>query len=218
MDTPGKRLKTLRKSIGITQSELGKRIGLKWYQVKDLESGKVELSPTIAKILYHEFGAREEWVLEGIGPMLIEGKPLAVAEAKPILGEERSVEVHIYALGGAGMGKQLVEIEPIETIIIPQQFYKPSIRVIKVRGDSMEDYIHDGAFVGIDTTDREIMSGRVYAIWLPYEGTVLKEIYTTPEAIIFRSRNKRYPDFSIPLKEFQVENIIGRVKWVLQGV
>lgn len=206
------------------------RLKSKLYIEKDVELAKM-LAITPSKLgvwrtrnfvplellitLCREKGVDIHWLLTG-KEREEEERVSAVAEGKACFIEGNAVEVHVYALGGAGMGKELVEVEPIETITVPQQFWKPSVRVVKVRGDSMEDYIHDGAFVGVDTADREILSGRVYAIWLPYEGTVLKELYTTPEAIIFRSRNKRYPDFSIPLKEFQVENIIGRVKWVLQ--
>ncbi|GAB4485891.1 MAG: hypothetical protein OHK006_12780 [Thermodesulfovibrionales bacterium] len=65
----GRRLRELREALAATQAHLGERIGVLGYQVRDMESGKVELSTTIAKLLYHEFGANPEWLLHGKGAM-----------------------------------------------------------------------------------------------------------------------------------------------------
>jgi len=67
MDTPGERLKLLRNELALTQKSLGKRLGLSWYQIKDMESGKVKISPTIAKLIKYETGYNFEWLLFGTG-------------------------------------------------------------------------------------------------------------------------------------------------------
>lgn len=67
MDTPGERLKLLRNELALTQKSLGKRLGLSWYQIKDMESGKVKISPTIAKLVKYETGYNFEWLLFGTG-------------------------------------------------------------------------------------------------------------------------------------------------------
>jgi phage repressor protein C with HTH and peptisase S24 domain len=122
----------------------------------------------------------------------------------------------VYALAGAGPARDLVEHEPIEMIVIPKSFWKPSIAAIKVRGRSMEPLILDGAYLGIDREDKWIISGEIYAVWIPYEGAVIKRLYIDPEKITLRSDNKDFPEFSIPVKEASAEMILGRVKWVLQ--
>lgn len=80
MDTPGKRLKKLRNQMKLTQEKLGKKVGLAWYQVKDLESGKVEISQSIAKLLYYETGVNPDWLLTREEPMMKEERPLTVSE------------------------------------------------------------------------------------------------------------------------------------------
>jgi len=80
----------------------------------------------------------------------------------------------------------------------------------------MEPLILDGAYIGIDREDRWVISGEIYAVWIPYEGAVIKRLYIDPEKIILRSDNKDFPDFYIPVKETNTEMILGRVKWVMQ--
>ncbi|MEW5745239.1 MAG: LexA family transcriptional regulator [Nitrospirota bacterium] len=221
----GARLREYREKKHYKVAEFASIIGISQGTLSDIENEKTKPSAeTIAAIVRHT-DINATWLLTGRTTEKESYMYRAPAERSMIIAEQPAefmksdaVSVTVHALGGAGMGKMLVETDPIETIAVPREFWKPSIQVVKVRGDSMEDYIHDGAFVGIDTHDREILSGRIYAIWLPYDGTVLKEIYTTPSDIVFKSRNARYPVFSVPLKEFQTENIIGRVKWVLQEV
>lgn len=77
MGTPGKRLKQAREALGITQKELGSRVGLHWYQVKDLETGKVKnLSLSLAKALEEKLGINSEWLATGEGEMFKEASPL----------------------------------------------------------------------------------------------------------------------------------------------
>lgn len=69
---PGNRLKYIRNILGLTQEGFGKKLGMEDYQVRDMESGKVEISMPIAKLLYYETGTNPAWLLEGKEPMLLE--------------------------------------------------------------------------------------------------------------------------------------------------
>jgi transcriptional regulator with XRE-family HTH domain len=66
----GKRLKELRNYLHLTQDDFGNKIGLKWSQVKDRESGAVKISPSEAKIISHVYGISYDWLLDGRGEML----------------------------------------------------------------------------------------------------------------------------------------------------
>ena len=67
----GQRLKIARKALGLTQAELGQPMGLKWYQIKDLECGKVKnFSLILAKNLEAYFCIDSDWLLTGEGEML----------------------------------------------------------------------------------------------------------------------------------------------------
>lgn len=69
METPGSRLKTIRKHLGLTQGKLGERLGLAWYQVKNMELGTVNITPSIAKLIFYETGYNTDWLLRGEGEM-----------------------------------------------------------------------------------------------------------------------------------------------------
>jgi len=64
---PKDRLKTLRGSLGLTQKDFAKRLNLSFYQYKDLESGRVSISPALAKLIFYETGFETEWLLHGTG-------------------------------------------------------------------------------------------------------------------------------------------------------
>ncbi|MEE8574570.1 MAG: helix-turn-helix transcriptional regulator [Thermodesulfobacteriota bacterium] len=80
MSSPNKRLKTLRKSLKLTQAELGETIGLKGEQIKDIEIGKVKLRLVIVKILGLVHGVSSEWLLAGEEPMINNVNELSYVE------------------------------------------------------------------------------------------------------------------------------------------
>lgn len=50
------------------------------------------------------------------------------------------------------------------------------MRIIKAKGDSMSDFIHDGDLVGIDISQAEIVDGGIYAVYFKGEG-MIKQIF-----------------------------------------
>lgn len=137
-------------------------------------------------------------------------------ETFPAYDPSQARQTKVYVLAGAGVPNQLIDTEPIAEIVIPAEFYKPSIVPIMVRGRSMEDTIMDGAFVGVDREDKWVISGEVYAIWIPNEGAVIKRLYLEPQKIICKSDNPKFADFCVNTKEIDEHFIQGRVKWVIQ--
>lgn len=127
-------------------------------------------------------------------------------------------KIKIYAMAGAGEAKDSEELEPIDSIVLPVDFSFPSLVALKVRGESMEPTIYDGAVVGVDREDKHIINGKIYAVWIPYEGAVIKRVFIDPEKIILRSDNNRFPTSSLNMSELRDrENIIiGRASWVVQ--
>ncbi|OPY15641.1 MAG: Helix-turn-helix domain protein [Syntrophus sp. PtaB.Bin001] len=70
--TPGERVRKIRESVGITQAKFGEPLGFKWYKIKDIEAGKINVSPEIAKKLSNAYSIRFEWILTGEGSMKTE--------------------------------------------------------------------------------------------------------------------------------------------------
>lgn len=153
-------------------------------------------------------------ILSGKGPLRYEKRPLVGKTVTEYAGGFKAVDV--YALAGAGRGRELIEPEPIDTIVLPEVYVRPGVVPVKVLGDSMEPFIYDGAVVGVDKNDLRIVSGKVYALWIDYEGAVIKRVFVEPGRIILRSDNPLCPDFSILKNDVHEGLIQGRVRWVFQ--
>ncbi len=126
----------------------------------------------------------------------------------------------VYALAGAGPPKELTEYEPIETIMLPEEFGGPGIVTVKVRGESMSPTIWDGALCGINTAALNMVSGEIYAFWLPYEGAVIKRAFVGYEKLILKSDNPMFPPIELPRQELDAHSelyrLLGRVDWIVQ--
>jgi len=64
-----KRIKELRKSLGLNQAEFGARLGLASSTVAGYENGYREVSDAIIKSICREFGISEAWLRDGAGEM-----------------------------------------------------------------------------------------------------------------------------------------------------
>jgi phage repressor protein C with HTH and peptisase S24 domain len=120
----------------------------------------------------------------------------------------------------AGGGREQVEIEFVEKQ--PQAFRADWVRKKRLRpsklasmvavGDSMEDRIHDGDAVVVDTSQTEVLDGKVYALW--YEGGErIKRLYRLPGGgLRIHSDNvARHPEIVLASADVEHVRIIGRV-------
>ncbi len=61
--TSNERLKELRAEFGLTQSDFGKKIGLKQAQIRDIESGKQKVSIEISQNIEKIFNINASWLI-----------------------------------------------------------------------------------------------------------------------------------------------------------
>lgn len=66
------RLKELRIALGISQAELGERIGVSRAAISRLESGSNNFTNQMVTSICREFGVNEEWLRTGSGDMFEE--------------------------------------------------------------------------------------------------------------------------------------------------
>ncbi len=67
----GERIKTLRKSLDLTQQKFGERIGIKGNTVAQYELGRSNPVDSVFSLICREFGVSEEWLRTGNGEMFI---------------------------------------------------------------------------------------------------------------------------------------------------
>lgn len=107
-----------------------------------------------------------------------------------------------------------------KTVCNPHIAGRIYLYVIKVIDKSMEPLIKDGAYVGIDMKDKELVSGYIYCVYLQYEGAVIKYIIKNREGIILKSENSMFDDILIKKEEIKDSDhfVIGKVVWVWQNI
>ena len=128
--------------------------------------------------------------------------------------------IPVYSFVGAGKFVNLTEIEPIDTLLVPKEFIKKKLAVVKVIGPSMEPYIKDGSYVGIDLNYKELVSGYIYCVNLDYEGALIKYVIKDRNGITLKSENPKFHDIFIKKEEIIDGDhfVIGRVVWVWQNI
>jgi phage repressor protein C with HTH and peptisase S24 domain len=126
----------------------------------------------------------------------------------------------VYSFAGAGKFIDLTEIEPIDTLLVPKEFYRKRLSIVKVMGPSMEPYIKDGAYVAIDLDYRELISGYIYCVNLDYEGVLIKYVIKSRDGVTLKSENPKFDDIFIKKEEINDSDhfVIGRVVWVWQNI
>ena len=126
----------------------------------------------------------------------------------------------MYSFAGAGKFIDLTEIEPIDTLLVPKEFYRKRLSIVKVIGPSMEPYIKDGAYVAVDLDYKELVSGYIYCINLDYEGVLIKYVIKNRDGITLKSENPKFDDIFIKKGEINDSDhfVIGRVVWVWQNI
>jgi len=155
--------------------------------------------------------------MDGVGPK--KRGEADYPELTPIQLDDYIV-LPVYVTGGAGDPYELIPSDPIEEIFIPRSFYSAAIIPVKVKGRSMERTLQNGAVVGVDRADKDIVNGELYAVWLPYQGTVIKRLYMDNKKILLQSDNEEFRsrDVEVNIAEVDESFIQGRVKWVVQAL
>lgn len=64
-----KRLREIRKKLGYTQNEFGKRIGITGSTVSDIERGKLSLTERNISLICEKLGVNKNWLKNGEGEM-----------------------------------------------------------------------------------------------------------------------------------------------------
>lgn len=66
------RIRSLRELLGLSQSSFGAKVGVKQNTVSSWEAGKITPNDSAILNICQTFGVREEWLLTGEEPMMIQ--------------------------------------------------------------------------------------------------------------------------------------------------
>jgi len=231
MKTFAERLNAAMSAAGISQGQLAEKVGISQPAIQKMTSGKTSGSRKMVE-LAHALNVRPEWLSSGNGSMRDgDQKESSVPpesewnkvetwdDHTPVNSDE--VEVPFFKDIEFACGDGRTGDEDYNGYKL--RFSKSTLRRIgastdghgiicfPARGNSMEPNIPDGTTVAVNTEDKKIVDGKMYAIsedgWKR-----IKLLYRTgPETVSIRSYNSiEHPPEEKPLSKIEV---IGRVFW-----
>ncbi|MHB1680835.1 MAG: LexA family transcriptional regulator [bacterium] len=104
---------------------------------------------------------------------------------------------------------------PIGTYFLPSEFLDANI-IIKISGSSMSPIIVDGAYVGVNQNDKNILQGEMYAVAIQ-QSIMIRKIYLEPDYLVLQPATDSYKITKLPSDKFKPDQfVIGRVVFVMQ--
>lgn len=191
--TVGEKIKTLRKSLGLTQTELGQRVGVQKNAVSKWECGRVEDIPTSTiKLLANLFNVPASYLIDD------DTSPVT----SPLLPLPRMKRWQV--LGGTACGQPLFKPLVDASVLAPADI--DADFVFQCVGDSMINArIFDGDTVFVK--EGEVPDGQIGVVRVGEEYT-LKRIYHGADYLELRSENPMYPPIIIRGEQENAE-IVG---------
>lgn len=128
-----------------------------------------------------------------------------VVEANFSCGTGEAIEFHFDVINGKF---------PFPPSFFQRKHVDPSsMRIIKAKGDSMSDFIHDGDMVGIDISQTEIIDGEIYAVYFEGEGMIKQIFKEEGGKLTLHSLNPKYRDREVSELNGLNFRIMGRQFW-----
>lgn len=211
------RLKILRKSLGLTQTEFGKRIGMTMQGIQKWEKGKSKPQQSTIKALISTFNVNPDWLLNGTGEMFI-GDANRQQEVSDII----SIPYYPEVSAAAGSGALVYDENTVKNIKISSAIINiktgDKVCFINATGNSMQSVIDDRDLLLVDLTHKDFIDEGIYVVRL--ENTLLvKRLQKIPNGIVLISDNPQYAPITLNSDNFNENDaaIIGKVISVIKN-
>lgn len=211
-----------------TQSELAVILDIKQSSISDSKKRQAIPSDWYMK-LFEKLGINPDWLKKGVGPIYLRteaGYSPSNGE-KEIINPNFSVDplacveiVTVFSMHGDYTDESFspMSLNPIGKLAIPQAYAGNGIVVLKVDNEAASPTVRRGSHVGIDTISTYPTSGELFAVYVPYEGRVLRKLFLKQDekCFILKAENKDIPESHIPAEQKNL--ILGRLSWVMQNL
>lgn len=241
-DSPGKRLASFRKSLGMSQRAFATQVGVSQTRVGSMETDAAPLSRAFLEKISEAYGVSADWLLNGHGEMLrapgagFTSRKVKIDPSEPSQPNhgELSVGGKDYAwvkrMGlsvSAGSGIEELPEDESEGVFFPMRWFERRginadlCVLVSVRGDSMSPSIPDGALVMINCQDKLIGKPGIYAFSRNGQSYVKRVIPSgqdklgRPQAIMLTSDNPAFPPVVLTGSEMNDLRLAGRVVAIL---
>lgn len=166
--------------------------------------------------LYRKYGINPDWIETGKGKMFI-----AERNGSIVVPEYKSVP-HVKARLCAGDGsfevdENICDYWMFRTDWLKSKGVTSDMILIDVYGNSMDPELKDGDTVLIDTSQKEILAGSIYAVGID-DTIMVKRIEKHPGKLVLMSDNKDYETIYLSQSEIDSVRIIGKIVWISRDV
>ncbi len=222
-----------------TQQQLAKVLGVQQSSVSDAQK-RLSIPDSWLITLLLKFNLNPKWILDGVNPLYITNSslqdslsPLPINEEsseqsgmfvlqEPHISAEYSSEIPIYSSQTYAIHNEEGEQQsPKEgCMAVPHNFYKENMKIFRANSKAMEPTIIQNALVGVDTDDKELTPGEIYAFCLPPQGVTFTRVFYNNENNAFQMGinlcmdNKLFPQNFIS-QDQACQYLIGKVMWTL---
>lgn len=210
------RLKFLRKSLGLTQTEFGEKIGLSLRGIVKWEKGESKPQQSTIKALVSTFNVNPDWLLNGTGEMFI--NDVNQQTETGII----SIPYYPEVSAAAGSGVLVYDESTVKHLQISSAIINIStgdnVCLINATGNSMQPVIDDRDLLLVDLTHKDFIDEGIYVIRL--DNTLLvKRLQKIPNGVILISDNPQYAPITLNSDNFNENDaaIIGKVISVIKN-
>ncbi len=198
----GDRIKKLREdSLGVSKKELSIILGVTQSAVNQWENGISYPSQKNLIKLSHVLDTSYEWLVRG---------------SKDSSSDDSEYKIPFYENVNCSAGSGFINSNE-ENILVSSHFFsllnedfRKKIIALRVHGDSMEPVISDNGIIFVDTSQRNIVDGKVY-VYKQEDILRVKRLEYSSTGLVIKSFNDMYASETINLKEFNDFCMIGRV-------
>lgn len=234
--TLAQRIKIAMRAANVTQAALAEKVGVSQAAIQKIASGKAKSSTKIVEIAA-ALGVRPEWLGEESGPMTeVKINAGLIQQPESNIGPESewgsvsswdhntplpADEVEVPFLRDIELAAGDGSFSDEDYNGFKLRFSKATLRrvgadtsgrgviCLPAHGDSMEPIIPDGTTVAVDTNNKKVVDGKIYAI---NQGGLkrIKQLYRMPGGKLnVHSFNREADEIA---EESEIE-IIGKVFW-----
>jgi len=210
-----------------TQVELAEVLDIRQSSISDAKRRNSVPGDWFMK-LFEKFGLNPDWLKQGIGPMYLrteqgympQDAPASLAESAAHYGDTlaRGIVVSIHQMRSDYSDDQpRPSLDIAGKISLPHSFTRDGLCVLRMRGTNMIPTVMPDALLGVDTLDKDVISGRIYALFAPNEGVILRRVFLngSQDGYILRSDSSDFPETALT-PDLLAKRLLGRVTWIFQ--
>lgn len=160
--------------------------------------------------LYRSYGLNPDWVETGLGPTFL--KPSASDE--PAFEQVPKVKARLCAGDGSfEVGSEIEGYYAFQRQWLSGRGNSDRMVLLDIFGNSMEQELRAGDTVLVDQSQKDVLSGAIYAVGID-DTIMVKRLEKHPSKLVLLSDNRDYAPIYLENDDIEKVRIIGKVIWV----